>query len=101
MSGGSFNYLCYRDASQLLSGESDGELQAMADKLAELEYAADASKETRELILVLRQTKDRVENYISRLRDIWHAVEWWESGDSSEDDVKENLAKYRGGDIEN
>lgn len=87
MSGGSYNYLYCKDSSQLLSGEADEELQNMADRLAGLGYANDAAKETQSLLLLLRQSRNRIESQIERLKDVWHIVEWVDSGDSSEPDI--------------
>ena len=97
MSGGSYNYLCYKDSSQLLSGEADEDLQEMADSLTELKYAEDAAKETQDLLLIIKQSRDRIEASRKRLEAIWHSLEWWMSGDSGENEFKEELEKYRGG----
>jgi hypothetical protein len=99
MSGGSYNYLgviCIDDLEELLGKES--ELREMADRLAGLGYAEDAARETEELLVLLRQWRIRAEVRVKRLGDVWHAVEWWDSNDYSEDRVKEALAKYRGDD---
>jgi hypothetical protein len=95
MSGGSYNYLCYCDGlSELLDGHMS-DLRSMADDLAALGYAEDAAAETEELICMVNQASVRIETRIKRLRAIWKAREWWVSCDSSEDDFKEALAKYR------
>jgi len=96
MSGGSYNYLAsmYDDLADLLGKETD--LQDMADRLAGLGWAEDAARETEELLVMLRQWKIRAEVRVRRLFDVWHAVEWWDSGDWSEERVREVLAKYRG-----
>jgi len=98
MSGGSYNYLgliCYDDLADLLGKESD--LKEMAERLAELGYAEDAARETEELLAMLRQWKIRAEVRVRRLADVWHAVEWWDSRDWSEERVREALEKYREG----
>lgn len=97
MSGGSYNYLgliCYDDLAELLGKESD--LRDMADRLAGLGYAQDAARETEELLTMLRQWRTRAEVRVRRLSDVWKAVEWWDSRDSSEDQVRKALAEYRG-----
>jgi hypothetical protein len=95
MSGGSFNYLCDTwDFEDLLTKQSS--LEAMAQALAGLGYAKDASRETEELLLILRQWEVQASVRIDRLRDVWKAMEWWRSHDWSEDQFKEALAEYRG-----
>jgi len=92
MSGGSYSYLCYKDADQIL--EHLSELEDMRDRLAELEYAADAAQETAELILIINQFFVRAGEVIDRLAPVWKAVEWWDSGDSGEDNLKKTLVEY-------
>ena len=95
MSGGSYNYLFTAcDLEDLQSKQND--LSNMADRLAGLGYAQDAARETEELLLLFRQWQTRTEVRLKRLADVWHAVEWWDSNDSSEQRVHEALAKYRG-----
>lgn len=95
MSGGSYNYLCDADIEDLLNGKQV-DLDEMSARLVGLGYAEDAARETEELILMLRQFKVRADVRLRRLRDVWHAVEWWDSCDYSEDQVRQALAKYRG-----
>lgn len=97
MSGGSYNYLCYKDLSGLLDGSSDKDLQSMADRLAGLGYANDAALETQNLLLVLRQSRYRIKASLNRLTRLWRSIEWWDSCDSGEDTVKNELTKYREG----
>ena len=94
MSGGSFNYLCVQEPDQIMA--NDSHLQAMADALAALGYADDAAAETEELLLTVRQMRNRISAMARRLSDVHYAVEWWKSGDWSEDQVKDALLKYRG-----
>lgn len=95
MSGGSYNYLfTAQDLEDLQAHRHD--LEEMASRLAELGYAQDAARETEELLVLYRQWETRAAVRMRRLADVWHAVEWWDSNDSSEDAVREALAKYRG-----
>lgn len=95
MSGGSYNYLfTVQDLEDLQAKR--GSLEDMAERLAELGYAQDAARETEELLLLFRQWETRAQVRIRRLTDVWHAVEWWDSNDGSEEDVRQTLAKYRG-----
>lgn len=98
MSGGSYGYLASLDMSELVERASkDGDIQQMADRLAGLGYASDAARETEELLLTLRQMENRINAMKNRLALVWRAVEWWDSCDCSEDDVKAALERYRGG----
>lgn len=92
MSGGSYDYLCFAD--EAIFGR-EASLQEMADRLAKLGYAEDAAKETMEVLLEIRQAKVRIGARQDRLRQIWQAVEWWDSGDWGEDGVKKALEAYR------
>ena len=95
MSGGSYEYLCHSwDLGDLLAKR--GELERMSARLAGLGWAEDAARETEELLVMLRQWQIRAETRIGRLRDVWKAVEWWDSCDWSEDRVRQALAAYRG-----
>lgn len=95
MSGGSYDYLC--DTWELTQlREQMGNLDAMSKRLAGLGYAADAARETEELLVLLRQWENRAMVRVDRLRPVWKAVEWWDSCDWGEDAVKEALAAYRG-----
>lgn len=95
MSGGSYNYLCYvHEARDLV--DRDGDLDDMSKRLAGLGYAPDAARETEDLLLLMRQWRNRVEARMDRLREVWKAVEWWDSADWSEDQLREALKTYRG-----
>ena len=94
MSGGSYDYLCYKDIDALV--ESNYRLEEMADDLAELGYASDAAKETMGILLDIRAFKNRMEVKLERLGGVWRAMEWWSSCDTSEEGFKKALAEYRG-----
>ena len=95
MSGGSYEYLCFKDSGELLSGGNDKMLQSMADRLSGLGYANDAAKETQELLQIIKQSRDRLDTIRERLSPLWRAIEWWDSCDSGEDDFKKVLNSYR------
>lgn len=94
MSGGSYDYL-YNQEIEWWRVDNDN-LSRMVDRLAGLGYAEDAAREARELQLVIRQSRVRIESIQKRLSDVFQAIEWWDSDDSGEDYVKEMLAAYRG-----
>jgi hypothetical protein len=93
MSGGSYDYLCFKEAHELLAHE--GPIGRMADRLAKM-GAADAARETEDLLLTLRQFQNRIQTRLDRLCPIWKAVEWVDSGDWGPDSIAEALADYRG-----
>lgn len=96
MSGGSYNYLCTKDAGDLVGYQGEGDLVHMAERLAGLGYAEDAAKDAYDLLAMVRTQRARIDAALKRLYEVFYAVEWWDSADRSEDDVKEALAKYRG-----
>ncbi len=96
MSGGSYNYLFTKEPEELFGWSAKDDLEDMADSLAQLGYAEDAARETLDLLLKVRQIEVHLATRLKRLNDVWPAMEWWHSGDSSEDEVKRALARYRG-----
>jgi hypothetical protein len=82
MSGGSYNYLSYH-APDL--GGHRHHLEAMADRLEGLPYGSKAAEATRSILAALDD---------EALANVWHAVEWWDSGDYGEDKVQAAIAKY-------
>lgn len=94
MSGGSYNYLCYAESDTLLHNTET--IKEMSDRLAGLGYASDAAAETEDLLLLIRQALNRIEARRKRLEGVWKAIEWWDSADWGEDQVKKALEEYRG-----
>jgi hypothetical protein len=80
VSGGSFNYLCTQDQPQV------DDLRDMAVALEAIAPDSKAAKVTRQLIDNPLITDE--------LRDVWRAVEWWQSCDWSKGSVYEALGKY-------
>jgi hypothetical protein len=95
MSGGSYNYLHNKELDDLVNISE--ELERMANRLAGLGYAEDAASESTELLLIIRQFRVRGRAILNRLGPVWKAVEWWDSYDWGEEDLKAALAKYREG----
>lgn len=93
MSGGSYDYLFTKSPEDLLSYE--GSLESMANRLAGLGYATDAAREAEDLLLIVRQVRNRLQARMDRLSGIFRAVEWWDSCDSTEEVVHKALAEYR------
>lgn len=87
MSGGSFDYLCFKDIGEVLAS---GNLQPMANALMEYKGGEKAAADTLAFLAVLPPLDER----LRPLRDVWRAVEWHHSADSGPDDVVEALKTY-------
>lgn len=94
LSGGSYNYLCYRSVEELIT-RSD-ELNDMRDALIKSGYT-DIAKDTQRLIEYIESAKVRIEVLFEQLEPVFHAVEWHESSDYCKDTMIKVLEKYRGG----
>lgn len=90
MSGGSYNYLFAGAGNIADLGENADQLQAMADRLQELMPDSFAACETLEVIAILRAG----EAASLKLREVWRAVEWYDSGDWSKDQAMEEIQNY-------
>ncbi|MFI2081434.1 hypothetical protein ACH43Y_13940 [Streptomyces rubiginosohelvolus] len=93
MSGGSYNYLAEHQPGDLEARR--GHIEAMRDRLAGLEAdrvpgAARAARLTRYVLIHL----DLAEAKAQELAKVWHAIEWWDSCDYGEDDVRKALADW-------
>ncbi len=89
MSGGRFEYLGQRAEWGDLFPVPH-ELEEMAERLAELPYATKAAADTAAVVETIRSARAQAE----RLARVWHIVEWWDSGDSGEDQAQEVIAAY-------
>jgi hypothetical protein len=94
MSGGSFDYLCFKEIDELFNRESS--IEDMADALAQLGYAEDAARATMDLLLEIRRSRVHLQAMKDKLEPVWKGIEWWHSCDTSEDTFKKVLDKYRG-----
>lgn len=94
MSGGSFDYLCYKEGSELFDYSVQRSMREMAAELTE-RGAQDAAAETEQLIRFVEHALRQVEPRREALAAVWRAVEWCTSGDIGEDGVEAALARYR------
>ena len=69
------------------------DVDRMAERLSEMGFAA-ASADTKSVADALRSAFQLKE----RLRDVWHAVEWRDSRDWSEEQAREQIIKYTSAD---
>jgi hypothetical protein len=90
MSGGSFNYLCYKDACDI--GAYRETIIDMADAIGWYGgvEAALAAVDTRALL----EEFDALQDKIDRLHKVWHAVEWEHSGDTGQGQTLMAIAEY-------
>ena len=96
MSGGSFDYLCYKDVPELMNSSSIANLERMVQHLQEYGYD-DIARDTQRLIEYIQSASIRIEVLSENLNDVFHAVEWHESGDISRETMIERLENYRNG----
>ena len=96
LSGGSFDYLCYKDVPELMNSSSIANLESMVQHLQEYGYE-DIARDTQRLIEYIQSASIRIEVLSENLNDVFHAVEWHESGDISRETMIERLENYRNG----
>jgi len=94
MSGGSFDYLCFKEADAWVGMQCSREAQSMIDALIAA-GAEDAAKETQTILAIADGARVRLEALIEHIGPVWKAMEWWKSGDSGEDSFEAALAKWR------
>ena len=92
MSGGSHNYLCFADVPELIMRTND-----MADMEKELiKYGyTDIAKDVRRLIEYCLSAENRIRALNDQLSDVFHSIEWYDSGDIGKDELKQRLEDYR------
>lgn len=91
MSGGSYSYLCYADSDQIFGRWND--LREMAARLDEV--CPEAASETRLFAEGPGTLLQAVEAHLERLKPLWKAVEWRDSGDWGDDQMTEAVRAYR------
>lgn len=92
MSGGSFNHLYCRDIDDLMKDTSD--LEDMSKFLISYGYE-DIAKDTQRLIEYIKSAECVIGTLKDMLKPVFHAVEWYESGDYGKERMIEVLEKYR------
>ncbi|WP_396902760.1 hypothetical protein [Mycolicibacterium sp.] len=97
MSGGHFNYLTYKDPGELV--DNGYELERMAEVLESEFPASRAARDTRMLLEHIKTFREALYNgpLGDLQRNVWHAIEWWQSLDWSRDQAAEVVAKYDAG----
>lgn len=98
MSGGSHNYLCYKDSDALIDAESD--IEGMIERIAELspiQYSK-AQMDSIQILEDIRALKARInalDTGRATLTHVWRQVEWADSSDISEDDAIKAIVDYQ------
>lgn len=92
MSGGSYDYLCFKEPEELFARVDDIEL--MAQRLLELGFQ-DVAGDMQRLAEYCKSGRLRVAVLGAMLNDIMHAVEWYDSGDYGINGVEKAVEKYR------
>ena len=95
MSGGNFNYLdriAYAELDRIVARVYD--IEDMAKTLATYDGArpAAAAAMTRDVAHAIRELERRITPVVNALAHVWHAVEWHQSADWSEQQVHAALA---------
>lgn len=92
MSGGSYNYLCYATLCEQVD-----DLRKMRDRLRELRLDQSVRGGRRELAMTYKYAELQTQmildamNVPKALADIWHAVEWRDSGDWGQDQLESSV----------
>ena len=91
MSGGSFEYLYSKDAGEVLATLTTVRRMAsvLDDEFGHL--AKDAVDATLEIIRLGHELQEKLDG----LADLWKAVEWWQSCDTSRDQALIELGKWK------
>lgn len=99
MSGGSYNYLFCKEVPDLFSGSSIKDMEDMEATLLSCGYK-DIAKDVRRLIEYINSAENRISVLHEQLRDVFHAVEWYDSGDYGKASLYKALDAYRSGEKE-
>lgn len=94
MSGGSYNYLCYKEPEELLCKHNTDYLEEMCELLIKLGYD-DVARDMQRLIEYCKTAYNRIDVLREQLKDVMHAIEWYESGDYGLDTLRKSIEKYR------
>jgi hypothetical protein len=95
VSGGSFNYLYSKDASEIHN--AIGDLEAARDRLAGLGYAEEAAQAVTDILDTIQAFDAVIDVKMSRIGGVLRALEWWDSNDCDEDAVRAAIADFSGG----
>ena len=97
MSGGSYNYICYKDWDDVLRAEA--QVDQMIIRLIQLEKqeypnAGQIAHDTKRAFDDMRFALKEFKNQLHYLQPMWKVVEWRDSGDIGDDDLRDGLEQY-------
>lgn len=96
MSGGSYGYLCYKETQDLFSSSCIDNMAEMEQYLLAAGYK-DIAKDVRRLIEYIKIAENRISVLHEDLAGVFHAIEWYASGDWGKDQMHKALENYRNG----
>lgn len=96
MSGGSYNYLFCKETADLFCATSLQDMEAIEAQLLSCGYK-DIAKDVRRLIEYINSAENRISVLHKQLKDVFHAVEWYDSGDYGKATLQKKLEEYRSG----
>lgn len=97
MSGGSFNYLCGKDSTDILNHLDDLKDMLTTLKNYKLENSKKVELSFELLIQKIYSIKDiqyEIDILIEKLYNVMHDIEWTESNDSSIEEVKNSIISF-------
>ena len=92
MSGGSLNYLCYKEPEELFHYLR--ELEEVEQELL-TRGAQDVARDVRRLIEYIKSAEIRISILSEQLNPIFRAVEWRPSADIGDDSLLKVIEEYR------
>lgn len=95
MSGGYFNYLCSREAADLLGDQVRDDLLAMGLMLRHRPDGAEVADATFSVLQDTHEFLMRLRSHIEPLQGVWKAMEWACSGDWGDERVCKAISEYR------
>lgn len=92
MSGGSFNYLCFQDANEIISSLTD--LRGIAELLQQVAPTSKATLKTVHIVDLIEHVLMVIDGHKILREDVWHDVEWWQDCDISRERLIKTIEEY-------
>lgn len=96
MSGGSYNYLCYKEVPDLFGATAMENMEEMEEYLLAAGYK-DIAQDVRRLIEYIKSAENRISVLHEQLAGVFKAIEWNASGDWGKPTLLKALEAYRKG----